>query len=223
MFRDQANAKNASDSCDVSDSWNDEDHGLLSRRAFVKDACLLTIGGACLGNAAICLAHPNVSPGLLGQRAPLPRARGHIARVSDEVSTCASCGLCSMACATVHRGAASSLLSSIWLHRKPFACVYDSITCKQCDSPECFDACSSVGGGAMFIHPRTGARAIDPAKCLGCRACMEACVFSPPRIGFDVASHTAFKCDLCSDRPEGPACVALCPHQALILTREPRA
>ncbi len=30
----------------------------------------------------------------------------------------------------------------------------------------------------------------------------------------------AVKCDLCYFRPEGPACVSACPHQALILVTE---
>lgn len=201
--------------------------GPLSRRSFIKGvvawtACSVCVAGAPFAPALQERGGPGLQAAFAAFQGVVPlRAAGHIARVSSEVSTCASCGLCTMVCATVHGGEANPSLAGIWLHRKPFACVYDSIVCKQCNSPECYEACHIDGGGAMYIHPAIGARAIDPSKCLGCRACMEACVFSPPRISFDAASNTAFKCDLCSERPEGPACVEFCPHQALIFIREP--
>lgn len=200
-----------------------------SRRWFIRKAVVWTTCGACLASAPVVFAlQGNGDPGSQAAFSPArhgapPQAKGHIARVSNDMSTCASCGLCTMVCAAVHGGETSPSLAGIWLHRDSFACVYDSIACKQCDAPECYDACKADGGGAMFIHPVTGARAIDPSKCLGCKACMEACVFSPPRISFDAASNKAFKCDLCSHRPEGPACVEFCPHRALVLTREPGA
>jgi Fe-S-cluster-containing hydrogenase component 2 len=151
----------------------------------------------------------------------LPRpALGYIARVSIEESSCASCGLCTLVCAAVHGKVIGWSCSGIWLDRDPFRCVYDSLTCRQCDAPECFFACQAEGGGALYIDQRTGARAIDASRCLGCGACRDACVFSPPRIVLDQEINTAFKCDLCSGRPEGPACVEFCPHQALKLQRE---
>ncbi len=195
----------------------------FTRRQFIRYAAFLTAGGLTFAPGVMeCLAKiAKDLPETLVPLNALPKpAMGHVARVLMDESACAGCGMCSLVCAAVHGQYIGLSFAGIWLNRKPFECLYDSITCQQCDAPECFYACHAKGGGAIFIDDRTGARAIDPAKCMGCLECMEACVFSPSRITFDPDRNIAFKCDLCAKRPEGPACVAFCPHQALALTKE---
>jgi Fe-S-cluster-containing hydrogenase component 2 len=55
--------------------------------------------------------------------------------------------------------------------------------------------------------------------------CMMVCPFGAIRVALaEVAGRekrAAFKCDLCVDRPSGPACVEACPTKALSL-RYPR-
>lgn len=154
----------------------------------------------------------------------LPRqATGRIRLVSFDENACVSCGTCSLACSAVHGGASGNALAGIWLDRFPFECEYRLLTCEQCDAPECYYACPVEG--ALHMDETTGARAINVDNCRGCRKCIDACTQNPPRIQFDPVRHVSIKCDLCSGRPAGPACVEFCPQQALtLITQEgPRA
>ncbi len=195
-----------------------------TRRAFLKgilfgaaNAILFPMGA--IGSVGFSEnIHVQARPVVPGEAGALPAAIGHVARVSVDESACASCGLCSLVCAVVHGDAAGHSCASIGLERYPFECRYVSIACQQCDAPECYYACDAEG--AFYIHEKTGARVIDSNKCIGCRQCIEACVFEIPRIQWDSERNVAFKCDLCSDRPKGPACIEFCPQQALKLTRE---
>jgi Fe-S-cluster-containing hydrogenase component 2 len=84
------------------------------------------------------------------------------------------------------------------------------------------------------IRPHSGARYIDPSLCRGCGACLKACPLTPERkepareepapeeqappvIGYKAVGRKRvyLKCDLCFTRPEGPACVQICPGNAL--------
>ena len=200
-----------------------QNNTLFSRRRFIKAAAVCTAGGLTLTSGIMeCLAGiANESPIAPNALSLLPKpAMGHIARVAIDESACASCGMCILVCAAVHGHEIGRSSSGIWLDRHPFQCVYETITCRQCAAPECYFACHAEGGAAIFIDERTGARAIDASKCIGCGKCMDACVFSPPRITLNAKRTIAFKCDLCPGRPEGPACVEFCPHQALKLEKE---
>jgi Fe-S-cluster-containing hydrogenase component 2 len=63
--------------------------------------------------------------------------------------------------------------------------------------------------------------AVDQRLCIGCRLCVMVCPFGAIHVttatidGRD--KRAATKCDLCIDRPEGPACVEACPTKALSL------
>jgi len=149
----------------------------------------------------------------------IPKAIGHIVQLSVEASACSSCGTCEVVCATVHEGATSPSLRRIWLDRFPFEARYITLTCQQCDSPECYFACP-LKDEALCIDIKTGARYINGDNCTGCRSCIEACPFDPPRINFDTDRNIAIKCDLCKDRPNGPACVEFCTTKCLILTEK---
>ena len=69
---------------------------------------------------------------------------------------------------------------------------------------------------------------IDTDKCMGCKSCMDACPFGAinmvPVAGKFQADGTekkvANKCDLCTGLPGGPACVRVCPTEALTLVTE---
>jgi carbon-monoxide dehydrogenase iron sulfur subunit len=61
----------------------------------------------------------------------------------------------------------------------------------------------------MRINETTGVVYVDGANCIGCGLCRDACPFEPKRILISRDS-IALKCDLCGDRPEGPACVEFC-------------
>ncbi len=195
---------------------------IISRRHFLKETLMGTAGGLLLvgGFPGCKTASTNLNVFTETSDAPNQKsfpvpAIGYIARVSADESACASCGMCALVCAAVHGNTVGPSRARIRLDRDPFECEYISITCRQCDAPECYFACEV--DGAFYIDENTGARVIDDEKCVGCGECVDACVFETSRIHLDDALGLAFKCDLCSGRPDGPACVAFCPEQALEL------
>lgn len=82
--------------------------------------------------------------------------------------------------------------------------------CLHCVDPSCVSACLV---GSMTQTPE-GAVVYDPAKCIGCRYCMLACPYDVPKYEWDTNTPLIRKCELCHDRPGGPACVEACPHEA---------
>ena len=130
---------------------------------------------------------------------------------------CGACSRCLMVCAAYCEGAVAPQLSAIkWVEndffygfrpRKP-------LFCQQCSHPECYFNCPL---DAIVIDSATGARYIDKVKCNGCGICVLACPFEVPRINIDTENMVAIKCDLCKDRPGGPACIEVCDREALSL------
>jgi formate dehydrogenase iron-sulfur subunit len=88
-------------------------------------------------------------------------------------------------------------------------------SCLHCLEPSCVAACL-VGG---LTKTAAGPVVYDPDKCIGCRYCMLACPFHVPRYEWDTTRPLMRKCDMCAERQtrgEPPACVAACPHDALV-------
>jgi len=89
-------------------------------------------------------------------------------------------------------------------------------SCMHCEEPSCVAACL-VGG---IQKTPNGPVVYDPTKCIGCRYCMLACPFHVPRYQWDSTTPFMKKCDFCYERLVGgdlPACVAACPHAALLV------
>ena len=74
-----------------------------------------------------------------------------------------------------------------------------------------------------------------PDNCIGCKSCVMACPFGAVSVATTqvpvlmgdvrVGSQTksvVLKCDLCVDRPGGPACAEACPTKGLTLVDEER-
>lgn len=70
---------------------------------------------------------------------------------------------------------------------------------------------------AMAVDKETGARVIIEKECIGCGNCFQACPFNVGGfiIGHRPKENVYVKCDLCYTRETGPACVEICPHNAL--------
>lgn len=86
--------------------------------------------------------------------------------------------------------------------------------CNQCDEPPCVDACPVT---AMFQRP-DGIVDFDRDVCIGCKACIAACPYDA--IYINPENHSAEKCNFCAHRVDQgltPACVAVCPTQAIIV------
>jgi Fe-S-cluster-containing hydrogenase component 2 len=91
------------------------------------------------------------------------------------------------------------------------------VQCRQCEDAPCVKVCPT---GATF---RTETyTAVNPNLCIACKLCMMVCPFGAIQTsGVQVGERfkrAAVKCDLCVDRPGGPACVEACPTKAISLT-----
>lgn len=153
----------------------------------------------------------NVLKATFGAKVGAPKAA-----IEYDPSKCVGCGSCQYFCSTYHEGATSLSLSRITMHRYPPSVVVSVETCRQCTAPSCMDACPV---GAMYVDEKTGARCINESKCTGCGLCAEACPFNKEGavIKYNAEKNTYVKCDLCSSRAEGPACIEACKWGALTL------
>src|SRR5256885_8665357 len=69
----------------------------------------------------------------------------------------------------------------------------------------------------MFKRP-DGIVDFDKSICIGCKACMAACPYDA--IFINPEDHSAEKCNFCAHRIDQglePACVVVCPTQAIIV------
>ncbi len=101
------------------------------------------------------------------------------------------------------------------LHTRYRACV-------QCPQPRCVDACPQ---NAMLRREQDGIVFVAEERCIGCGLCVKACPHH--LVWLNPLRRKAVKCDQCKDRldaGEAPACVIVCPTQALRLeAKEPRS
>lgn len=87
------------------------------------------------------------------------------------------------------------------------------LRCNHCDNAPCIEICPT---SALFRR-NNGIVDFDRDACIGCKACMQACPYDALYI--DPATDTAAKCNFCAHRVEvglEPACVIVCPEQAII-------
>jgi Fe-S-cluster-containing dehydrogenase component len=87
--------------------------------------------------------------------------------------------------------------------------------CMHCVDPACVNACML---GAMKKGEK-GIVSYDPGLCIGCRYCQMACPFGVPKFEWAKAAPKIVKCELCRHRlvkGQLPACVEVCPRQAVI-------
>jgi Fe-S-cluster-containing dehydrogenase component len=152
----------------------------------------------------------------------MEKAQGMI--IADPV-LCVGCGRCELACTEFNDGRAAPSQSRIKVDRNlnfgpQGATVWreghgnlgDGLIvqdlCRQCPHPvPCANICPEH---AIMVSPGTRARVIDPAKCTGCRICLQACPWE--MISFDPDTRKATKCHLCQGKPK---CVEACPAGSL--------
>lgn len=152
------------------------------------------------------------------EAAGVPIGRHRITVAPREYSVCSGCGGCEVVCSLTHDGFVSPLAARIFLDRGPTDTLMHTIrTCQHCEDHPCYYACP-LQGSAMCVD-ENGIVYVDTDNCIGCGLCAKACRFDSSLISIykDPATgkRKAAKCDLCRNRPEGPACVAHC--QALCL------
>ncbi|MEX0893229.1 MAG: cyclic nucleotide-binding domain-containing protein [Gemmatimonadota bacterium] len=138
-----------------------------------------------------------------------------------DLEACTRCDDCVRGCASTHGGRPRFVREGE---------VYDGFmvarSCYHCQDPTCLVGCPT---GAIRRLNVGAVVEIDPAICIGCGACEQNCPYDsivmhdldtswgPDAVPSYLRGQpraVASKCDLCYQAPEGPACVASCPHSA---------
>ncbi len=145
-----------------------------------------------------------------------------------EPSRCIGCRTCEIACVLAHAGDArvSELSAAAFqprLHVIKSLNISAPVMCRHCEDAPCLNACPS---GAIVY--RQNSVQVEQERCLGCKTCVVACPFGAMEVvtvpstrrfaGVTVAVGVraeAHKCDLCITRTQGPACIEVCPTDAL--------
>lgn len=134
---------------------------------------------------------------------------------------CIQCHACEVACKSwrnVELGVKWRRVENIWKGAYPdVTCFSISVSCMHCIEPACVGVCPEK---AVSKRAEDGIVLVDVEKCVGCRACFEACPFHVPQFGSDSRMQ---KCDMCVGRGasgvEDPPCVGTCPTGALDLMK----
>ncbi|MFN8534119.1 MAG: 4Fe-4S dicluster domain-containing protein [Dehalococcoidia bacterium] len=196
------------------------------RRDFLKLAGAGAVAVAFFGaGAATALARP-----------AFPKIAVSSGLIMPEPTLCIGCLTCEVACSQVHLEAGMSGVPRIRIFNAPEVKLHPEIEknypgrgtfkqqiCLQCPDAPCLPVCPV---GAVQTDAKTGARFISESTCIACGKCEKACPFpvmsetvatnqkpngQQKRIIQDRAKNVFTKCDLCSWRAEGPACVEKCP------------
>ncbi len=130
---------------------------------------------------------------------------------------CIGCHACTVACKEenhVPLGAFRTWVKYVERGHYPDTRRYFSVLrCNHCDDAPCVTICPTVA----LYRRSDGIVDFDGARCIGCKSCMQACPYDALYI--DPATQTAAKCHYCAHRIEvglEPACVIVCPEQAII-------
>lgn len=130
--------------------------------------------------------------------------------------TCIGCHACTVACKTEHEipvGQFRTWVKYVDKGEYPSSTrEFGVMRCNHCTDAPCVEICPT---GALFKRD-DGIVDFDSDRCIGCKACMQACPYDA--IYLDEDTNTAAKCNFCAHRvDEGlePACVVVCPTQSI--------
>jgi Fe-S-cluster-containing dehydrogenase component len=130
---------------------------------------------------------------------------------------CIGCHACTVACKAEHDiplGAFRTWVTYTETGTFPDSRRHFQVNrCNHCANAPCVAVCPT---GALFRRP-DGIVDFDKSKCIGCKACVAACPYDA--IYIDPDDHTAAKCNFCAHRVDRgilPACVDVCPTQAIV-------
>ncbi|MDH4224314.1 MAG: polysulfide reductase NrfD [Deltaproteobacteria bacterium] len=130
---------------------------------------------------------------------------------------CIGCHACTVACKSEHDvavGVNRTWVKYIEKGEYPNTRRIFSVTrCNHCDNAPCVAICPVA---ALYTR-KDGIVDFDNQRCIGCKSCMQACPYDALYI--DPKTETAAKCNYCAHRVDTgmePACVVVCPEQAII-------
>ena len=125
---------------------------------------------------------------------------------------CIGCHACTVACKTenqvpvgVNRTWVKYVEKGVFPNTRR---VFQVTRCNHCEKPPCVTICPVT---AMYQR-KDGIVDFNSERCIGCKACMQACPYDS--IYIDPDDGTATKCHFCAHRTEvglEPACVIVCP------------
>ncbi len=125
-----------------------------------------------------------------------------------DAEKCVGCQSCMFAC-TRRQGKAGTALSCIAIKSSGgMAHGFQVAVCRACDDPPCAAVCPTQalrlrsGGGVL----------LDPAKCIGCKNCVHACI-----LGTVYWNNDTNKPQICIHCGQ---CVAYCPYGVLALGKK---
>ncbi|MDH4262170.1 MAG: polysulfide reductase NrfD [Spirochaetia bacterium] len=130
---------------------------------------------------------------------------------------CIGCHACTVACKSEHSvpiGVNRTWVKYIEKGTFPDSRRYFTVMrCNHCENPPCVDICPV---GALFQR-EDGIVDFNNQRCIGCKSCTQACPYDSLYI--DPNTMTAAKCNFCAHRIDqglNPACVNVCPEEAII-------
>lgn len=130
---------------------------------------------------------------------------------------CIGCHACSIACKSENEVPLGVNRTWVKYTEKgvfPDTRRYFQVTrCNHCANPPCVRICPTT---AMYQRP-DGIVEFDPARCIGCKACMQACPYDAIYLNEDLGAVE--KCHYCAHKVEvglEPACVVVCPEKAIV-------
>ncbi len=91
--------------------------------------------------------------------------------------------------------------------------LFSVMRCNHCTDAPCVEICPTE---SLYFR-EDGIVDFDKDRCIGCKSCMQACPYDALYI--DPETSTAAKCNYCAHRVDvglEPACVNVCPEQAII-------
>ena len=130
---------------------------------------------------------------------------------------CIGCHACTVACKAEHDDPIG--VNKTWvkyIEKGKFPNTnrnFSVMRCNHCDDSPCTDVCPVTA----LWEREDGIVDFDTERCIGCKACMQGCPYDALYI--DPETSTAAKCNYCSHRVDSgrePACVTVCPEDAII-------
>jgi Fe-S-cluster-containing dehydrogenase component/formate-dependent nitrite reductase membrane component NrfD len=130
---------------------------------------------------------------------------------------CIGCHACTTACKSEHQvpvGVNRTWVKQVEKGEFPNTRrLFSVMRCNHCTDAPCVEICPTE---SLYFR-EDGIVDFDKDRCIGCKSCMQACPYDALYI--DPETHTAAKCNYCAHRVDvglEPACVNVCPEEAII-------